>query len=355
MRLDPGTMDATRDPSSNRSRRSSVALAMTDAAQAFTLDASYTIWNGGTGRRAKGNGVYSVAGTTITLKNRQSAIYFAKGDLLVAIDQAAVIPADGMPTPRVNAQDLVVVGINENAGTITTNVPISTAIPTVVNTDWFGKVESFDGSRVEPVGIFSWIPITATEAATTRFQVVRGNDPTKLSGHRFKVSVSDSPWSVLMQMIAYHTRVISPKDKDPSAAIFVPASWMEPLLEETRAGFTITAANAEIDRTRFVFGASGWDVSSPQGKYRLYIDQYLHDPEVADTDDRTAVMLALKQWGLSTAGRSGPAWLTDDGLTGSLLRSSPGIEGVSAPYGWRGNHFCLNPWVNIVASTRADQ
>lgn len=133
--------------------------------------AMYRDNTGSIGRIASGQGT-----VTITLTNRSDTKFFIVGMQCQVADGST-----GSPGALRDAGDFVtVVGVDEDAGTVTADAAWSTQITGVIALDF---VISVGDLNEKVMGLAGWIPLT-TPTSTLFFGVNRTFQPTRLAGHR---------------------------------------------------------------------------------------------------------------------------------------------------------------------------
>lgn len=318
--------------------------------KAYMKHMSYTAWGDGTGRIAKGDGAFNVAGNTVTLLNRQCIHRFEKGDVLVLIDQAAAVPSGGQPTPR--AGTVTVAAVNRQTGSLQMTGNINAGIAAAVNTDYIGKKVDFpdggdDASSGPLDGYFRYVPITNTEAITTLFNVTRADDVQRLSGDRVTLTGTESPWQIVT------TIARRAKENDaPITHIFVPSHEIEELSAEmaSRLEVTTMASNGNVGSLTMGYKSMKVLIPGMDREVEIIADKYMCDIELTEANDRTYVGLTLPHLRVPGAD-GGYKWVNFSGE--GTLNQTVGRQIVSGSYGAFSNLVHDAPGHDVIASTRA--
>lgn len=319
---------------------------------------SYLVFGDGTGRIAKGDGLYSVSGTTITLKNRKDALKFEKGDRLVLIDTGAAVPSGGQPTPRAFAASpndfLQVLKVNTKLGTLEVDKDVDVAIPTAVNTDYIGKTVFFDGTYGLLDGIFRVIARKDSLSTTTVFNVDRSDNPVRLAGARVQISLNESPYDVIGKMLEQAADTIDPDSPDARWCIYTPTGVMKRLVSEMKAnGIIYRDVNVASDRGKLIMGYKETVAQWPDfGEIRFKADKFYTNSEVSAEDDQEYLFLNENNVWVKT---------TPDGISykkfedgGGFVKQIPGEQVYYAQCGFWGEMFVDGTNEFIVASPTAD-
>jgi len=135
-----------------------------------------SLYRNGGGQRAKGDGAYSVAGTTIQLATPADVTNFEVGMWIV------LGSTDGT-SGSARAGHLQVTGVDRVKGTLTVNQAVNAGITSPVNTDWIFREGDFGGSSgILAKGLLGWLPSTTPTAGDSWFGVDRSVDATRLAG-----------------------------------------------------------------------------------------------------------------------------------------------------------------------------
>jgi hypothetical protein len=327
---------------------------MANTAKGFNRVGSYQVWGDGTGRIAKGDGVYDPAATNvITFKNRVCANFFEVGDVLVFIAANAAVPAGGQPTPR--AGSVTVTAVDVAKGKVTVNgANVQAGIADALNTDYIGKATFFTSAEVTSKykglmdGYFRWIPITSTEAATTLFNVNRGSHPARLSGRRIKLTGNEGPWEIFSELM----RVA--KEAGAINTVWVPGHVIRMLILEMKAqGVTVIPYTTTGDRAQLTIGVELVKVVAPgMPSVIIAVDNFMCDPNVSEDEDYTFVGMHMDNVKV-VSGPTGIGWKNYDGQAGPHRQVIGGTTTV-AQYGAFWNFMVFNPAANVITSTRAD-
>lgn len=318
--------------------------------KAYMKHMSYTAWGDGTGRISKGDGLYSVAGNTITLLNRASVHRFEKGDVLVLIDVAAVVPSGGQPTPR--AGTVTVAAVNRATGQLQLTGNVTAGIATAVNTDYIGKKVDFpdggDDASSGPIdGYFRYVPITNTEAISALFGVTRSDDVQRLSGDRLVLSGTESPWQIVTSIAR------RAKENDaPISHIFVPSHEIEELSAEMSSRLEVSTVAPEGRVSSLTMGYKAMKVLIPgmDREVEIIADKYMCDINLTEQNDRTYVGMTLPHIRVPGAA-GGYGWANYSGE--GTLNQTVGRQIVSGSYGAFSNLVHDAPGHDVIASTRA--
>ena len=363
MRLDGDILDFA-SPGGVVGNESGVQSLGADTASALMRAQSYLYWGSGDGRIAKGDGAFSVAGQVIKFLNKNCVNRFEEDDVLVFVDPAAPNNANGMPTPRAFAgapnDSLIVTAVDDNAGTVTVDKVISTAIPTATNADYISK-DSFFGEVSGIIdGVFSWLPLTTTQSIQDFGGVVRSKRPARLSGRRVALTGNETPYDIVGKLAAEMAKARGGSSATPGDDIvmIVPADEIAELIaESSRQSFQLTPAMASGSPKNLTFGHSYYDVMLPGiGKARIVWDQMLCDPDVTAKQDRTYAMLNMRDWYVQMS-NMGLSWRNFQGGAGgtAFVKQVVGSDEFYADFGMKGNLICRNIGKQVVATTRANQ
>lgn len=296
---------------------------------AFQNTASQLVWQDGTGKMGKGDGAYSVAGSVITFKNKRSASFFEKGDVLVLVSEAAMTAAapGTLPTPRDGT--VTVLKVNETAGTVTLTGVVTAGIAAAVNTDWISKYVFFaDASDGIPNGVFTWVAKTNTLAISTVYGVDRSTYPDRLAGRRVEISAASTPWSIASGIM--QESEISGADID---TLWVPAHHVKALMEEM-ASRNISMAPVTIGTNSPVnlqMAVNGIGVSYGSTRCVILSDRYMVDHSKTQDDDTQYCGLKMSDLDI----KMGPTgWgFKDYDEDGSILGRDVATESLYAEIG----------------------
>ena len=326
----------------------------------WTKSKSHLLWTDGTGRISKGDGAFSVAGTTITFLNSVSAWQFEVDDKLTFIAEGAAIPASGMPTPRAFAaapnDSLIVTAIDRENGTMEVDTVITTAIPGALNTDWISKDVYFGDEFGLIDGIFRWLPRTRGSALLDWAGVVRSNDITRLSGQRVLIDSGASPYQIIGKMgrALKLARGGGSIKRDENYCIFVSAGEIEPLTAEASSqSITFTPVNTPDDATKLIMGVSAVRAAWPGlGNVTIIPDAHFHDPALATEEDRGYLLCNMNQIRYLMSG-SGVGWKNHGDSASNYLEKIAGTKDYYAALGAYGNLFVEQQSYHVTASPRA--
>jgi len=127
---------------------------------------------GDLGQAASSGGIST---NVITLSSVSDVKHFEQGMTLdFSVDNT------GSAGVRASTQPLTITKVDREAGTLTTNVNVTTAIPTAANSDYIYR--SGDYNAIVS-GVYAWVPI-AVAGATAFFGLDRTKDPQRLGGWR---------------------------------------------------------------------------------------------------------------------------------------------------------------------------
>lgn len=316
--------------------------------QAWMKSLSYTVWGDQTGRIARGDGAYSVAGLTAKLKNRNTARRFDKNDVVVFVNGNTTRP--GLLK--------VAAGPNRETGELTfTSVDgspitaITDAITGATNNDWIAK--AVDRAAITTgknmLGLFSWAPVKYADAATTFLGVDRTRDVERLAGKRIRLTGTETPLKVVQKM-ANRAKA----ENIPIDTICVPDHLWDQFEDELK-GYTSGEPQwitREGDPKILTYGVSGVKYMRPGREQPIMVtsDIYLNDPDSTEDNDRTFVGYREMDWNLIT-GPTGIAWWDPAG-NGKLTQIA-GSQQVLAVFGCMGNVKTENPGAVMIASPNA--
>lgn len=332
---------------------SSVADLAEVHATSFLRQKSYLLWSDGTGRIAKGNGVYSVAGNVVTFLHNRSAAQFEVEDVVVLIAEGAAVPASGMPTPRVGTLTVLAVDEDSKPSTMTLSANVNT-IAGAVNTDFISKDVFFGTPDGLFDGVFRWLPFTRGASLTTWAEVDRSTRPSRLAGARVLVTPTMTPYQIVAKMGVALKNQRGGIKKDSEFCIFHPSAEIEALMAEAAInGVTFIPSETEDQAKYLVLGIQYIKAAWPGlGTVKLICDHWLHDPNVTEEQDRTYVLMDLRDWRVYT-GRTGMTWKQYED-NGGMLKYETGNNQYYAQYGFSGDLFCQRIRGQVVATTRAN-
>lgn len=266
--------------------------------------------------------VGSLSTTVLTLANREDAINFFPGQIIVA---SATDGSSGAGSLRDSGDSVTVLSVDPDAGTVTGSAAWSTQISGLVAGDYLFIQGDF-GAKL--TGIRGWVPTSAPSASENFFGVDRSVHPTALAGIRYAASagaaIEETLQTALARAYVYGSR--------PDVIFLNPANYNHVVLAlGTRVIFDKSKAfnMPEIGFESFV-------IVGPAGRTKVVADPYC--------PLGYAYALTMKTWKLYSLGPA-PHMLEDDGL--SMLRVSD-----SDDYEWRLGYYaqlgCSSPGENMV-------
>lgn len=130
--------------------------------------------NGG-GARGKGNGSYTISGTTIGLATPADIVNFEVG-MFIRLGSG-----DGLSGAVRAGTQLQVLGVNRIAGTIEVNAAVN-SLTGATNADWIFREGDFG---LCASGLLGWLPTTAPTSGDNWYGVDRSADTVRLAGTTF--------------------------------------------------------------------------------------------------------------------------------------------------------------------------
>jgi len=266
--------------------------------------------------------VGSLSTTVLTLANREDAINFAPGQIIVG---SATDGSSGLGSLRDSGDSVTVVSVDPDAGTVTGSAAWSTQISGLTAGDYL-FVQSDYGAKL--TGIRGWVPTTAPSAAENFFGVDRSVHPTALAGVRYSATagaaIEETLQTALARAYVYGARpdVIFMNPTDFNKVIIALGSRV--IYDKTKA-FNVP----EIGFEAFI-------IVGPAGSTKVVADAYC--------PLGYAYAMTMKTWKLYSLGPC-PHVLDDDGL--AMLRVSDADD-----YEWRLGYYaqlgCSSPGENVV-------
>lgn len=339
MKLDWKFLELTKQPGFLRDNATGEARKQARKMRLWMKALSYTLWGDGSGKIAKGDGSYSVGGSTITLLNRRCAKRFDKGDVIQLIDASTGTVRPGTLTLSANPK--------REAGQLTTSANVNTIVG-AVNTDYIAKAVDVAAASSIMQGVFAWCPIKHATAITSFNGVTRSDDPEALAGWRIPLSGSETPWQVCNLIAEVATEYGIPIDK-----ILIPNHEWKTFENEYKAHYTdIRTGKTATSRSRFTMGVSGFVHEFPElGEVMITSDVFLNDIDAgSDEEDRLYVATRESDWGIITT-PSGVGWVDQTG--NGKLQQIAGSQTVLGSFGCFGNLKTDAPGHTIIASPRA--
>lgn len=278
-----------------------------------TLSRSLSIALYGTGSGSIGQvQTSSFATTTLTLTDAEDVTKFEKGMVIVT----SATNGGG----SVRTGELTIVGVDRDAGTITTSANLSTGISAIAQNDYIFAKGDYD-RKIK--GLLAWIPSTAP-SSTAFFGVDRTQDVTRLGGIRF----DGSAMPIEEALIKAAGRAAREGAK-PDYCFLSYSKWTE---LETALGSKVQyvdlKATAEV-------GFRGIMINGPRGPIKVVPD--------ADCPNDRAFMLEMKTWKLYSLGKV-PRLIDSDGL--KMLRQAT-ADGVEVRATYRAQLGCVAPGRNV--------
>lgn len=233
----------------------------------------------------------SFATTTLTLSQPEDVTNFEVGQVIV------VSAADG--GGAVKAGQLSIVGIDRDAGTLTTDVNLSAGIATIAQNDYIFIEGDYD-SKIK--GLSAWIPETAP-TSTPFFSVDRSVDASRLGGIRY----DGSALPIEEALIGGIHRVAREGGK-PSHCFMNYKRWDE-LVKSL--GSKVNYIDEMVSTGEAKVSFRGVMIHGPKGPVKVIPDQ--------NCPNDVAFLLQLDTWKLYSLGKV-PQLIDSDGL--KMLRET---------------------------------
>jgi hypothetical protein len=205
-----------------------------------------------------------VSGSTITLKNIEEVSNFEVGDYIVISSANGNASADAL---EVQAQDLIITGVNRSTGVLTFNVAVTTAVPTATSDYYLFKDGDFQASMA---GLEAWNPVTAPTSTDSFYGQNRFSDITRLAGHRVTATSS-----LISEAVGIGAAFLGREGKSPDT-VLMSHRRMRDLIFELDAKVQYTSKDA----TDAKVGFKGVTFASPAGELVCHADVNCPDTEL---------------------------------------------------------------------------
>lgn len=253
----------------------------------------------------------SFATTTLTLTEPSDVTNFEVGMKL----QVSATNGGG----SVRSGTLTVVGVDRDAGTLTTSVNLSSGISAIAQNDYIVVEGNYDAMLS---GLRAWVPDSAP-GATPFFGVDRTADVTRLGGIRFDASAMP----IEEGLIAAASRVAREGGKPTHCFI----NYAEYADLEKALGSKVQYVDLKVSAD---IGFRGIVINGPRGPIKVIADQ--------NCPAGRAFMLQLDTWKLYSLGKA-PKILDADGM--KMLRESS-ADAVEVRIGYYAQAGCRAPGWN---------
>jgi hypothetical protein len=269
--------------------------------------ALYRSGSGSLGTISSATNVAAASGNkTITLVNRSDAKYFVKGGQLAfaALENSGALRAFAVVT------SVSVVSVDEDAGTILTDVPtdLGTNITGVAAGDYIfylgDRLTGAAGQKIK--GLAAWLPLTAPTTGDSFFGVDRSVHPTRLAGSRLNQSTYPAEDSILEL-----AEVISERGGAPERAFVSPRQFTK-MAKRLNAKVEYEGAGGTAN-----YSFAGIKVHTSAGTVTVTPDP--------DCPDDRGYLLEMSSWTLRHM-KEIPHIVTDDGVSAQRRSALDQIE-----------------------------
>lgn len=329
----------------------------------FWLVMGPLLWDEGFGIFGVGDGVFSVAGSVVKLKNLDAIHKFHVGQRLTFCDPAQVVVNGQIVTPRALGGGQVapkIIAISTRRGEMTLDVNLSTAIPSATNGDWLVPA-SFHQSATDVgyarpiVGCMAYVPRTDGEVAQPLFGVDRTVDEAARAGIRVKIEPSTSVEDVVAILSEQLLLLPQAGTEETSGTLYFPSRAASEITRAFhRQNVTVRQLREQRnDAERWTLGVAKQAAVFSSGHVLEFMpDKMFSDPHVTREEDNSWFVELHNAWELGTTA-SGFGFKRGTGE--SILRPVVGnSQALSAAFGMWGNLMPCGVGMNIYLSPSVD-